>query len=54
MVKKSDTYGARKCFIFKFGVIINAYFDIICTDVVYPPGEKLSLFIHFLSNQRFS
>ena len=29
------------------------YFDIICADVVYPPGEKLSLFTHFCSNQRF-
>ena len=26
----------------------------ICADVVYPPGEKLSLFTHFYSNQRFS
>ena len=31
----------------------NVYFDIICTDVVYPPGEKLSLCTHFWSNQRF-
>ena len=32
----------------------NVYFDIICADVVYPPGEKLSLFTHFCLNQRFS
>ena len=31
----------------------NVYFNIICADVVYPPGEKLSLFTHFCSNQRF-
>ena len=23
---------------------LNVYFDIICGDVFYPPGEKLSLF----------
>ena len=32
----------------------NAYFAIICEDVVYPPGEKLSLFTHYFSSQRFS
>ena len=32
----------------------NVYSDMICGDVVYPPGEKLSLFTHFCSNQRFS
>ena len=32
----------------------NVYFDIICADVVYPPGEKLSLFTYFCFNQRFS
>ena len=32
----------------------NVYFHIICADVVYPPGEKLSLFTHLSSNQRFS
>ena len=32
----------------------NVYFDIICADVVYPPGEKLSLFTHVCPNQRFS
>ena len=26
----------------------NVYFDIIFADVVYPRGEKLSLFTHFL------
>ena len=34
--------------------ILNVYFDIICADVVYPPGEKLSIFTYFCSNQRFS
>ena len=29
-------------------------YDIICEDVVYLPGEKLSLFTNFCSNQRFS
>ena len=29
-------------------------FGIVCADVVYLPGEKLSLFTHFCSNQRFS
>ena len=33
--------------------VLNVYFDILCADVVYPPGEKLSLFTHFCSNQRF-
>ena len=28
----------------------NIYFDIISADVVYPPSEKLSLFIHFCFN----
>ena len=28
-------------------VVLNVYFDIICADVVYPSGEKLSLFTHF-------
>ena len=32
----------------------NVYFDIICADIVYPPGEKWSLFTSFCSNQRFS
>ena len=31
----------------------NVYFGIISTDVVYLPGEKLSLFSHFCFNQRF-
>ena len=42
--------------LFEFGLIENqnVYFDIIFTDIVYPLGEKLSLFAHFLFNQRFS
>ena len=39
---------------YRTGGIKNVYFDIICANVVYPPGEKLSLFTHFCSNQRFS
>ena len=38
-------------FLLEFGLIVpavNVYFDIICADVVYPTGEKLSLFTHFL------
>ena len=31
----------------------NVYFDIICANVVYQSGEKLSLFTHICSNQRF-
>ena len=35
--------------------VLKCSFYIICADVVYPPGEKLSLFTHnFCSNQRFS
>ena len=38
-------------FLFEFGLIVpealNCLFDIICADVVYPPGEKISLFTHF-------
>ena len=38
----------------EFGLIVPAvlkyYFDMICADVVYPPGERLSLFTHFCSN----
>ena len=53
MVEKKDTYGARKCFFFlnlelSYRRYQNVYFDIICADVVYPPGETLSLFTHFL------
>ena len=41
-------------FVFAFGVIIPAALKcIICADVVYPPGEKLSLCTRFRSNQRF-
>ena len=25
----------------------NVHFDIICADLVYPPGKKLSPFTHF-------
>ena len=45
-------------FLLEFGLIVPAVlkcsFDIICADVVYPPGEKLCLFTHFCSNERFS
>ena len=38
-------------FLFEFGLIVPAVlkclFDIICADVVYPNGEKLSIFTHF-------
>ena len=38
----------EKVFLFELGLIVppvlNVYFDIICTDVVYPPGAKSSLF----------
>ena len=44
-------------FFFEFGLIVPAVlnfdFDIICADVAYPPGEKLSLLTYFRSNQRF-
>ena len=30
--------------------ILKFYFDIICADVVYLLGEKLSLLTHFFSN----
>ena len=44
-------------FLFEFGLIVpavlkyfsvNVYFYITCADVVYPSGEKSSLFTHFL------
>ena len=45
-------------FVFKFRLtvppVLNVYFNIIYADVVFPPGEKLSLFTHLCSNQRFS
>ena len=45
-------------FLLEFGlvvpVVLKCYFDIIYADVIYPPGEKLSLFTHFCSNQTFS
>ena len=30
-----------------FFLNLESSFVIICADVIYPPGEKLSLFIHF-------
>ena len=45
-------------FLLEFGLIVPAVlkylFSIICADVVQPHGEKLFLFTHFCSNQRFS
>ena len=42
-------------FLFEFGLLVptvlNVHFDIICANVVYPSGEKLSIFTHFCSNQ---
>ena len=42
-------------FLFKFGLIsiTGVYLDIICADVVYPPGEKLSLLLIFALIQDF-
>ena len=34
-------------FLFKFG-LIGVYFDIICADVVYPPGKKVIPIYSFL------
>ena len=50
MVEKND----RDDFLFEFGYTVPAILNIICAGVVYPPGEKLSLFPHFCSNQIFS
>ena len=45
-------------FLFEFGLIVPAVlkclFCIISADVVHQPGEKLSIFTRFCSNQRFS
>ena len=59
MIEKNDTKGWRKKMFLFLNLdqshlqYENVDFDIICTDVVYPAGEKLSLFTHFCSNQRF-
>ena len=57
--KRMVVRNKENVFLFEFGLLSyqrykNVYFDIIFADVVYPPGEKLSLFTHFCSNQTFS
>ena len=41
-------------FLFEFGLVLPAVlkylFEIICADVVYPPGEKLSEILKVSSN----
>ena len=47
----------ENAFLFEFGLIVpavlNVYFDIICADVVYPPGEKSSLITIFVQIKDF-
>ena len=48
MMKRMTLGEEENIILFKFGLIVptvlNCYFDIIRADVVYQPGEKLSLF----------
>ena len=58
MVEKNDTLGARKCFFFlnlnlSYRRYKNVHFDIICADIVYPPGEKLPYLLIFARIKNF-
>ena len=50
-LKRMIVRDQENVFLSEFGLIVPAVlkclFDIICADVVYPPGEKLSLFTNF-------
>ena len=57
MVEKNDTWRARKCFSFEFGLIVPAVLKCLfrhnfCRRSL-APAEKLPLFTHVCSNQRF-
>ena len=57
-LKRMIVREQENVFLFEFGLIVAAVlkclFCVICADLVYPPGEKLSLFTYFCSSQRFS
>ena len=58
MVEKNDKLGVKKIFFFLNLDFYRAggtemFILTICADIVYPPGEKSSLFTHFCSNKRF-